>query len=69
MTPLERTRAAVDGTTYDRLPVQPMLGTFAAHCHRVCGHYHIVAPGCDCSPLTPPANVRALRRYAEQAKE
>ena len=40
----------------------------AAHCHQVCGKRHIVAPGCDCSPLTPPANVHAMRRYAEEAR-
>ncbi|MDA0321629.1 MAG: hypothetical protein O2923_02785 [Verrucomicrobia bacterium] len=29
MTSLERTRAAIAGDDYDRLPVQPMLITFA----------------------------------------
>lgn len=40
----------------------------AAECHRICGPRHIVAPGCDCSPLTPPENIHAMVRYAKDAR-
>ncbi len=36
----------------------------AAECHRICGSKHIVGTGCEVSPETPPANLRALVAYA-----
>jgi MtaA/CmuA family methyltransferase len=36
----------------------------AAACHQICGPRHIVGTGCEVSPETPPANVRALVAYA-----
>ncbi len=38
----------------------------ARDCHEVCGPYHIVGAGCEVSPLTPPENLRALIRFANQ---
>lgn len=38
----------------------------AAACHRICGARHIVNPGCEVSPLTPPDNLRAIVRYARE---
>ncbi len=38
----------------------------AAHCHQICGERHIVNPGCEVSPLSPPENVEALVRYAHE---
>ena len=38
----------------------------AERCHRVCGARHVVNPGCEVSPLTPPENLRALIRYARE---
>ncbi|MGA2804581.1 MAG: uroporphyrinogen decarboxylase family protein [Acidimicrobiales bacterium] len=40
----------------------------AARCHEICGSYHIVGAGCEVSPRTPPENLRALIRYANQHK-
>jgi uroporphyrinogen-III decarboxylase len=39
----------------------------AAACHRACGARHVVSPGCEVSPLTPPANIHALVAYAREA--
>ena len=39
----------------------------AAECHRICGRRHIVSPGCDCSPHTPPENIYAMVQYAREA--
>lgn len=36
----------------------------AGRCLRVCGGRHIVSPGCEVAPLTPPENVRALVAFA-----
>lgn len=36
----------------------------AERCHQVCGPYHIVSPGCEVAPLTPPENVMAMVKYA-----
>jgi MtaA/CmuA family methyltransferase len=38
----------------------------ARYCHEVCGPYHIVGAGCEVSPLTPPENLRAMIRFANQ---
>ena len=38
----------------------------AARCHAVSGRYHIVNSGCEVSPRTPPENLRALVRYAQE---
>lgn len=38
----------------------------AAACHGICGARHIISPGCEMSPLTLPANVRAMVEYAER---
>ncbi len=38
----------------------------AAHCHAAAGRRHIVNSGCEVSPLTPPENLRALVRYAQE---
>jgi MtaA/CmuA family methyltransferase len=35
-------------------------------CHEICGRYHIVGAGCEVSPLTPPANLRAMFAYARE---
>jgi len=35
-------------------------------CHRTCGRYFIVGAGCEISPLTPPANLRAMMAYARE---
>ncbi|HEY3416211.1 MAG TPA: uroporphyrinogen decarboxylase family protein, partial [Armatimonadota bacterium] len=35
----------------------------AARCHQICGNYHIVGAGCEVSPTTPEANLRALIQY------
>jgi len=37
-------------------------------CHRICGRCHIVGAGCEVSPRTPPENLRAMFRYARDAK-
>jgi MtaA/CmuA family methyltransferase len=37
----------------------------AAQCHADCGRNFIVGSGCEVSPLTPPENLRALVRYAQ----
>jgi len=37
----------------------------AARCHAVCGHRHAVSPGCECAPVTPPENIRALVEYSK----
>jgi len=37
-------------------------------CHAICGKYHIVGPGCEVSPLTPPENLRAMVQYAKDHK-
>lgn len=37
----------------------------AAECHGICGSRHIVSPGCDCAPGTPPANIHAMVQYAK----
>lgn len=37
----------------------------AAQCHAACGRNFIVGSGCEVSPLTPPENLRALVRYAQ----
>ncbi|HWQ93558.1 MAG TPA: uroporphyrinogen decarboxylase family protein [Clostridia bacterium] len=37
----------------------------ASECHAVCGDRFIVGSGCEVSPLTPPENLRALVRYAQ----
>jgi uroporphyrinogen-III decarboxylase len=33
-------------------------------CHEICGRFHIVGAGCELSPFTPPANLRAMVAYA-----
>lgn len=38
----------------------------AARCHAACGCQFIVGSGCEVSPLTPPENLRALVRYAQE---
>ena len=38
----------------------------AAKCHAACGRQFIVGSGCEVSPLTPPENLRALIRYAQE---
>ncbi len=38
----------------------------ARYCHEICGPYHIVGAGCEVSPLTPPENLRAMIRFANQ---
>jgi len=35
----------------------------AKRCHEICGRYHVVGAGCELSPKTPPANLRALVDY------
>jgi MtaA/CmuA family methyltransferase len=40
----------------------------AARCHEICGSFHIVGAGCEVSPRTPPENLRALIRYANEHK-
>ena len=37
-------------------------------CHETCGKYFIVGAGCEVSPLTPPENLRAMIRYAQDHK-
>ena len=37
----------------------------AGECHATCGDRFIVGSGCEVSPLTPPENLRALVRYAQ----
>ena len=37
-----------------------------AQCHAACGRTFIVGSGCEVSPLTPPENLRALVRYAQE---
>lgn len=39
-----------------------------ARCHATSGKYHIVGAGCEISPLTPPANLRAMMAYAKEHK-
>ncbi|MCE9614521.1 MAG: uroporphyrinogen decarboxylase family protein [Lentisphaerae bacterium] len=38
----------------------------AQRCHAISGGYHIVNSGCEVSPRTPPENLRALIRYAQE---
>lgn len=38
----------------------------ARKCHKLCGSYHVVAGGCELSPMTPPENLKALVRYAHE---
>jgi MtaA/CmuA family methyltransferase len=38
----------------------------AGKCHDACGRHFIVGSGCEVSPLTPPENLRALVRYAQE---
>ena len=38
----------------------------AQRCHQICGSRHIVNCGCEVSPITPPANLKALIRYARE---
>ena len=40
----------------------------AGRCHAICGKRHIVNGGCEVSPITPPANLWALIRYAREHK-
>jgi len=35
-------------------------------CHETCGRFHIVGAGCELSPYTPPENLRAMVRYAQE---
>lgn len=35
-------------------------------CHEACGERHIVGPGCEVPPGTPPENVMAMLRYARE---
>lgn len=37
----------------------------AGQCHAACGARFVVGSGCEVSPLTPPDNLRALIRYAQ----
>jgi len=37
-------------------------------CHRTCGKFHVVGPGCEVPPTTPPENLRALVRYSREHK-
>lgn len=37
----------------------------AARCHKICGHRHIVSPGCDIPPATPEANLAAMVEYSK----
>jgi MtaA/CmuA family methyltransferase len=38
----------------------------AKRCHKACGAYHIVGAGCEVLADTPPDNLRALVRYAQE---
>jgi MtaA/CmuA family methyltransferase len=38
----------------------------AKKCHKACGVYHIVGAGCEVHADTPPDNLRALVRYAQE---
>ena len=38
----------------------------ARRCHETCGRFHIVGAGCELSPYTPPENLRAMVRYAQE---
>ena len=40
----------------------------AGRCHAICGKRHIVNCGCEVAPITPPANLRAMIRYAREHK-
>lgn len=40
----------------------------ARRCHEIAGRYYIVGAGCEVSPLTPPANLRAMIAYAREHK-
>lgn len=35
-------------------------------CHKACGRYYIVGAGCEVLPQTPPDNLKALIRYAQE---
>jgi MtaA/CmuA family methyltransferase len=54
-------------TITDMLEGTPERVTAAARkCHEICGRYHIVGAGCELSPFTPPENLRAMIRYAQE---
>ncbi len=38
----------------------------ARRCHKACGPYHIVSAGCEIPAMTPPENLKALVRYAQE---
>ena len=39
--------------------------TSASRCRQVCGERHVISPGCEVAPLTPPENVHALVDFVE----
>lgn len=41
----------------------------ARTCHAICGPRHIVSPGCEMSPFTTSANVRAMVQYSMETRE
>lgn len=54
---IDTIRTMLDGRAAD-------VTAAARRCAGVCGGRHIVSPGCEVAPLTPPANVRALVEFA-----
>ena len=37
----------------------------AARCHEISGKHHIISPGCEVAPMTPPENLQAMVRYSK----
>jgi MtaA/CmuA family methyltransferase len=53
-------------TITDLLQATPeRVAAATAKCHEIFGHYHIVGAGCEISPFTPPENLGAMIRYAQ----
>jgi uroporphyrinogen-III decarboxylase len=46
---------------------QEQVREAVAECHRQAGPRYIVGAGCEVPPDTPPANLLALARYAQDA--
>ena len=64
-----RTLAGKVSTITDLLEGTPeMVYEACRRCHETCGKYFIVGAGCEISPLTPPENLRAMIRYAQDHK-
>lgn len=64
-----RTLAGNVSTITDLLEGTPeMVYEACRRCHETCGKYFIVGAGCEVSPLTPPENLRAMIRYAQDHK-